>query len=72
MYIVKLHRQHSSVVMTIPKKVCEQMGVCAGDYVSITDLQYESGVTLQRCCPGEKNNVRDNRNTDKRNQGGRA
>ena len=32
-YIVKVHRQHRSLVCTIPKKLAKQLDVAAGDSV---------------------------------------
>lgn len=34
--IVKAHRQHTSTVMTIPKLLCRQLKIEAGDYILLT------------------------------------
>lgn len=33
MFICKVHRQHNSIVMTIPVNVCRQLSIITGDHV---------------------------------------
>lgn len=72
MSVHKLHKQHSSVVMTIPKWALKQMGVCAGDYVELHHCCEDPDNEFVCMTKLETRNVRDKRNTDQRNQGGRA
>jgi len=41
-YVVSAHRQHNSIVATIPKGICHALGIEAGDIVCF-DLQCGKG-----------------------------
>jgi len=43
--ITRLHRQHSSVVTTVPREFCKVFGLCAGDYI-----QWEEGKDGETIC----------------------
>ncbi|KKM66735.1 hypothetical protein LCGC14_1478210 [marine sediment metagenome] len=68
MVIVKLHKQHTSVVMTVPKILCKALGLCAGDYVIIEQVDSSQVATLQKFIPEDIRNVREKRNPDRKNK----
>lgn len=70
MFVHRLHRQHTSVVMTIPKLVCKDLSMCAGDYVVLSKNENGPGYILQKFISEDIRNVRKKRNTDRKNQGG--
>lgn len=72
MVVVKLHRQHTSVVMTVPKLICKSLGLCAGDYVIIEQVDSSKVATLQKFIPEDIRNVKAKRNSDRKNKGRRA
>lgn len=37
MMVQKLYKQRSTIVMSIPKLLCKKMGVCAGDYITLSE-----------------------------------
>lgn len=44
-YVVSAHRQHNSIVATIPKAICVALGIEAGDIVCF-DLQCGKGYAI--------------------------
>lgn len=72
MVIAKLHRQHTSVVMTVPKLICKSLGLCAGDYVIIEQVDSSKVATLQKFNPKDIRNARVKRNSDRKDKGGRT
>ena len=69
MVVLKLHKQHSSVVMTVPKLICKSLGLCAGDYVIIEQVDSTKVATLQKFNPKDIRNARDKANTVRKNKG---
>ena len=69
MVIVRLHKQHSSVVMTVPKILCKALSLCAGDYLVIEQVDNSKVATLQKCTPKDIRNASDKRNSDRQNKG---
>ena len=72
MVIAKLHRQHTSVVMTVPKLICKSLGLCAGDYVIIEQVDSSKVAMLQKFIPKDIRNARDKGNTNRKNKGRRT
>ena len=70
MVIAKLHKQHTSVVMTVPKLICKSLGLCAGDYVIIEKVNSSKVATLQKFNAKDIRNVGKKRNPDRKNKGG--
>lgn len=68
MVIAKLHKQHTSVVMTVPKLICKSLGLCAGDYVIIEQVDSTKVATLQKFKPEDIRNARDFGNSDRKNK----
>lgn len=69
MVIAKLHRQHTSVVMTVPKAICKSLGLCAGDYVILDQVDSSKVATLQKFIPKDIRNARQKRNSNRKNKG---
>lgn len=69
MIIAKLHRQHTSVVMTVPKLLCKSLGLCAGDYVILEQVDSSKVATLQKFIPKDTRNAREKRNSHRKNRG---
>lgn len=44
MQITRLHRQHTSVVTTVPKEFCKIFKLCAGDYLQWNE--WKDGETI--------------------------
>ena len=70
MHIVRLHRQHSSVVMTVPKIVCKNLELCAGDYVILADSTENKVVGMRKFDPEAIKNAGNNRGSDRKDSGG--
>ena len=70
MFVQKLHKQHNSVVMTIPPLIRKRLGVSAGDYVSL-DVCSEFPVKNMVCMRKlELKDVRGKGNSDRPDKGG--
>lgn len=69
MVIAKLHRQHTSVVMTVPKLICKSLGLCAGDYVCLQSSADSRFVFLSKFKPEDISNARNKRNPVGKNKG---
>lgn len=52
-YVQRVHRQHNSLVLTIPKKVCKHLGLVAGDYTILTFIPLAGTVLLEKFEKGE-------------------
>ena len=70
MIICKLHRQHTSVVMTVPKLVCKYLELCAGDYVVLTVNQDGPGYVLRKFNCEDISNGRGKEHSDRKDSGG--
>ncbi len=65
-FIAKVYRQHSSLVIALPKPVCIAASVKAGDYMIFTWDQKSGHFTVKKFIPaGEK----EHGNTSSRNKG---
>lgn len=69
MIICKLHRQHTSAVMTVPKLVCKDLGLCAGDYVVLTRDTDRPGYLLQKFNSKDISNGRGKEHSDRKDSG---
>jgi len=70
MMVQRLYKQRTTIVMSIPKLLCKKLGVCAGDYVTLSECSEfpnNNMVCMQKL---EPKNVRDNRNSDREDKGG--
>ncbi len=71
-YICKAHRQHNSIVMTIPKGICVALDIKAGDILCL-DLQCGKGeaiFTIQM--KGPLHNDKSQEHSVKQNSSGRT
>lgn len=57
-YVQKLHRQHTSTVMTIPKPLCKALGLLPGDMVLLEEME---GQAAYRFSKFDLRKVRDGR-----------
>ncbi len=67
MFIVKVHRQHTSLVVVIPKGVRDTLGLITGDYVVLSDHTQESKYPLFYLEKWRQPDGRDSSNPDKEN-----
>lgn len=72
MVIAKLHKQHSSIVMTVPKLICKSLGLSAGDYVLIEQIDDSKVAALQKFIPEDLRNAGEKRNPDRKSKGRRT
>jgi len=72
MFIKRVHKQHSSCVVTLPKVVLKQLKVKRGDYIRFEDGEKYWQVTITKVNTGKRENGRDKGNSDKRDSGGRT
>lgn len=70
MYIVRLHRQHASVVMTVPKLVREALDIKAGDYVGMRVSEVSGCVQLTKVTPEAIRDGRDRATGNRQDKGG--
>ena len=70
MLICKLHRQHTSIVMTVPKLLCKSLELCAGDYVIIEQVDSTKVAMLPKLNPKDIRNARKKRDSTGKNKGG--
>lgn len=68
----KVFRQHSSLVITLPKGVCEQLGISKGDVVLFEVEQGEVAAVMGKIAMRGCEDDRDSRNSDREDQGGRT
>lgn len=72
MSVHKLHKQHSSVVMTVPKWALGKMGLCAGDYVELSGCSEFPANEMVCMTKLELKNGRSKGNSDRKDSGGRT
>lgn len=70
MYIAKLHKQHTSVVMTVPVAIRKKLGVSAGDFVSLDDCSEFPNNNMVCMQKVELKDARDKRNPNRKDSGG--
>lgn len=70
MIVKRLHQQHTSVVMTIPKVFCKELEVCAGDYVVMDIKPGDGNKKIFVMEKWEVQDVGDSRDTDFSDRGG--
>ncbi|KKK67912.1 hypothetical protein LCGC14_2949310, partial [marine sediment metagenome] len=70
--VVKLHKQHTSVVMTVPKLICKALSLSAGDYVIMSDEFRKGTVVLSKFKREDIKNGSGKGNSDRKNKGRRT
>ena len=68
--VTKVHRQHNSVVTTVPVKVRVRLGLNAGDYIVWQVDDASNFVQISKVVAGGIQNGRGKRNTNRPNKGG--
>lgn len=66
----KVHRQHSSLVITLPKGICEQLEISKGDIVLFEVEQGEVACVMGKITLRGVDYERDKANSDIKNKGG--
>lgn len=72
MFIVKVYRQHNSLVMSIPPLIQRSLKICAGDYVELDDCSEFSDIGMVYMTKLEKTDVGAKRNKSGGNKGRRT
>lgn len=68
--ITKIHRQHNSLVTTVPVEVRVRLGLNAGDYLVWQVGEVSNFVQISKVVPGGNKNGGDKRPSTRKNQGG--
>lgn len=68
--VTKVHRQHNSVVTTVPVEVRVRLGLNAGDYIVWEVDDVSNFVQISKVVPGGSEDGGNKRNPDIKNQGG--
>lgn len=71
MFIQRVHKQHSSIVMTIPKLVCKGLNIKAGDYVVLDDQTVDPRYAIFYLTRWRQKNESDPGDSSKQDKGGR-
>ena len=64
MYIKRIHKQHSSYVVTLPKDVMRRLQLKRGDYLRFEDGKKTWQVTITKVKTGAKENADHKSNID--------
>lgn len=62
-YVTRVHRQHSSIVTTIPIGVRRQLELTKGDHIVWVVSENSNFVQIYNLVTGDKNHVRDGKNS---------
>lgn len=68
MMIVKVYRQHNSLVMSIPVLAQRALGICAGDYLLLDLDEKDHEFTAVKC---QKGNIKDGKHFARQDRGHR-
>ncbi len=71
-FIAKVHRQHNSLVITVPKPVCIALGLKAGQHMVFTWQQSEGKFKFSKFKPEGAHDDGDSRNPAFKDSGGGA
>ncbi|MBA7486838.1 hypothetical protein ES707_22399 [subsurface metagenome] len=67
-YATRAHKQHSSLVTTIPKVVCQMLDIEPGDILSFEVVCGEEAAAFRRQLKGTVHNARDKRDSVRQNK----
>lgn len=71
-YVTKVYKQHQTIVTSIPKTVREELGIKRGDNL-LWEVDMVTGfVQMCKVVPRGEIYGRDNRNSDRKDSGGRT
>ncbi len=68
--VKRTQRQHSSIIVVIPKVVRVALGIKAGDYVVFSSHPGDNAVEFTKFVPKGKNHGRDKANSSREDQTG--
>ena len=71
MFICKVHRQHNSIVMTIPVNVCRELEIKKGDCVVLDKTQFGLGYRFTKLVLGDLRNAKAAKHSGRKNKGRR-
>lgn len=72
MFVCKTHRQHNSIVMTIPKKVCGTLKIKTGDYVTLVWCAGSEHFEFMKLKKTEVQHGKGGRDKNRRDTGGQT
>jgi len=70
LFINKVHRQHNSLVITLPYLLVRDLGIAAGDYVSFRHCEGDKSAQFELERKGVTYGVQSRRSRGRENQGG--
>lgn len=70
MFVCKTHRQHNSIVMTIPVGVCRHLEIKAGDHVTMGLCTDGHSYNFKKLQIGGQENAGDNKHKHRKDKGG--
>lgn len=71
-FTARVYRQHSSLIITLPKRLCEQLQIAKGSHVLFEVGPGDVAAVMGTIALRGSENVRGKRNSDREDQGGRA
>lgn len=69
-YVTKIHRQHNSMVTTVPIEVRIRLGLTNGDHLVWQVDSVSNFVQISKLVPGARVDVRDKGNSNRKDTGG--
>lgn len=69
-YVTKLHKQHASIVSSIPVAMAEELGLKAGNYLMWTVDTQSDDVHVCKVRPRRKSDERARTDSDRKDKGG--
>jgi len=69
-YTSKVHRQHNSLVVTVPKALCQQLTIVKGDILLFEVESGDVAAVVGKIALRGIENGRDTGNSDRKDQGG--
>lgn len=71
-FTARVHRQHTSLVITVPKGLCAQLGIVRGDLLLFEVEPGDVAAVVGKMALRGIDNERDNANSNRRDSGGRT
>lgn len=69
-FTARVHRQHNSLVVIVPKGICNLLGITAGDILVFEHWDAKDKAVIGRLSSGGWYHVRDSGNSDIKDKGG--
>jgi len=70
MEIRRIHKQHNSKIVTMPKLVLQAMGAKEGDYIMFKQIEQTGAFVLAKVVEGDYHSAKHKSNIDSQDQGG--